>query len=96
MPRSAIVSQRREDEVDHGRREPERRLVEQEDRRPRDERPGDGQLLLLTARQRTRRPVAELLDDREQSDHVRDVLAGFDAVLAPPARRARAAGSRPR
>ena len=66
MPRSRIVSQRREDEVDDRRSEPERRLVEEEDRRPRDERSRDRELLLLPAGQRARMPVPELLDDREQ------------------------------
>jgi len=41
---------RLEDEIDHGRRQAERRFVEQEDRRPRNERPGNRELLLLAAR----------------------------------------------
>ena len=73
MPRSRIVSQRREDEVDDRRSEAERRLVEEEDRRPRDERTRDRELLLLAAGQRPRLPVPELLHDREQLGDVGDV-----------------------
>ena len=76
IPRSAIASERREDEVDHGRCETERRLVEKEDRRPRDERAGDRELLLLTARERPRVPMAELVHDREELPDLRDRVVG--------------------
>ena len=44
--------ERLEDDVDDARREPERRLVEQQDVRLGDERPRDRELLLLAARER--------------------------------------------
>ena len=65
----AALADRREhveDDVDDGRREPERRLVEQQDVGLGDERAGDRELLLLAARERAGVPAAELLDDREE------------------------------
>ena len=63
--------ERFEDDVDDRRREPERRLVEQQDVRLRDERARDRKLLLLAAGQRAGLPPAELPDDREELVHRR-------------------------
>ena len=65
-PRSRIAGERREDHVDDGRREPERRLVEQEHVRRRDERAPDRELLLLPARERAGLAVAELRQHRKE------------------------------
>ena len=65
-PRSRIVVERREDDVDDDRREPERRLVEKQQRGPGDERARDRELLLLSAREHRRQPVAELRAHREE------------------------------
>ena len=61
----ADLRERREDDVDDLRREAERRLVEQQDVGPGDERPRDRELLLLAAGERTCPAPCELLDDRE-------------------------------
>src|SRR5262249_4494771 len=74
--------ERREDEVDDRWREPQRRLVEQEDRGPSHERPCDGELLLLATGQRARVTVTELRADREEIQHLCDVLV--DALGAGP------------
>ena len=60
--------ERREHEVDDRRREPERRLVEEQDRRLRDERPRDRELLLLAPGERPGRPPAKLVDDRKERE----------------------------
>ena len=76
MPALADRLQRGEDEVDDRGSEAERRLVEEQDRRPRDERPCDRELLLLATGQGPRLPVPKLLDDREQLGDVGDVRVG--------------------
>ena len=81
--------ERVEDDVDDARREPERRLVEEQDVGLRDERARDRELLLLAARERARAPPAELVDDREQ---LVDALERV-AVAAAARRRARGGGS---
>ena len=79
----ADLGERREDDVDDLRREAERRLVEQQDIGPGDERARDRELLLLAAGERTRPAPRELLDDRELRVDRLDVLAGARA-RAPP------------
>ena len=58
--------ERLEDDVDDARREPERRLVEQQHVGLGDERARDRELLLLAARERAGLPAAELVHDREE------------------------------
>ena len=65
-PALADRGERLEDDVDDRRREPERRLVEQQHVGRGDERARDRELLLLAARERARVPRAELRDDREE------------------------------
>ena len=84
IPRSRIARERLEDDVDDGRREAERRLVEQQHVGRGDERARDRELLLLAAGERAGGPAPELLDDREQLVDGGDV--GVDAVAAPPPR----------
>src|SRR5207302_10245433 len=65
----AAVADRRqglEDHVDEARRETERRLVQQQHLRIRDQRPGDRQLLLLPARERAGLAPPEVPDDRAE------------------------------
>src|SRR5215212_4093818 len=62
----ADLVQRFEDDAHELRREPERRFVEQQEVRPRDERARDRELLLLSAGQRSCRALGELLHDREE------------------------------
>ena len=90
-PRSRICRERLEDDVDDLRREAERRLVEEEEVRPRDERARDRELLLLAAGERAGRRAAELGDDREELVHPGDVRV--DARRGCAARRSRGAGS---
>ncbi len=68
--------ERVEHDVDHRWREPERRLVEQQDVRLGDERSSDRKLLLLPAGQGACLARAELLDDREQLVDVRENRIG--------------------
>ena len=93
-PRSRICAERLEQRLDDDRREPERRLVEQQHVGPRDQRARDRELLLLAARERARVAVRELGDHREEPAHPVEVVG--DALRASGARRARAAGSRRR
>ena len=89
-PRSRISASACEDDVDDRRREPERRLVEQEHVRIGDERPPDRELLLLAARERSRLAAAELGEDREE------LVGGVEGGRRRRRRdepRARAAGS---
>src|SRR5687767_13267970 len=55
-----------EDLLDECRRQSERRLVQKQHRRARDERPADRELLLLPARQHSRLAAAVLAENREQ------------------------------
>ena len=90
-PRSRIAASASKTTSTTRRREPERRLVEQQDVRLGDERAGDRELLLLAARERARLPAAELLDDREELvDAAQTPLRRRRARAAP---RDRAAGS---
>ena len=81
-PRVADLAERLEQRLDDGRREPERRLVEQQHVGPREQRAGDRELLLLAARERPGLALRELGDDREEAVHPVEVVG--DAVLAPP------------
>ena len=62
----ADLAERGEDRIDHRRRETERRLVEQEHVRGGDERAADRELLLLTARERSRLAAAEVGEHRKE------------------------------
>src|SRR5581483_5917233 len=79
----ADLLERAEDDVDQLRREPERRLVEQEDARAGRERARDRELLLLAAGERPRLAVAELSDDREELVDPVEVGTRAVAVAAP-------------
>ena len=70
-------------EVAHDRRrEPERRLVEQQQLRPRDERPSEGEHLLLTAGQGSRLLVPPALESREVAGDVLAVALRLAPVAA--------------
>src|SRR6266542_6906842 len=56
------------------RREPERRLVEQDEPRPEHERAGEREHLLLTAAERSRAPVAAVAQPGEAREHTLLVL----------------------
>ena len=71
-----------EDLVDHQRREAERRLVEEQELRPREQRAGDRELLLLAARELRARPVAVAPEHREALEHPVDVGLRRRAVVA--------------
>ena len=58
-----------EDPLDHEWRQPEGRLIEQEQARPAHEGPPDRQHLLLAARQRPAGLLQPLLEQREESEH---------------------------
>ncbi len=73
---------RLEDAVDQLRREPERRLVEQEQARTCDQRTRDRELLLLPAREDVRRRAERAPQHRES---VQDVLRAGRAVRCPSA-----------
>src|SRR5207253_4102413 len=77
------LGERLEDSVDGERRQPQRRLVQEQDVRAGHERPADRELLLLAAGERPGRPSPELAQNREElergSQRVADVI--------PPARR---------
>ena len=77
--------------VDDGRRQPERRLVEQHDARPRHQRPADRHHLLLAARQLAGRLAALVAQDREQAVDPLERLR--PARRAPTADSSRARGS---
>ncbi len=78
--------ERAEDDVDDSRREPERRLVEEQDVGLGDERTRDRQLLLLAAREGARLARAELLDDRKELVDARE--NGIDAAACASRRQA--------
>ena len=69
-PLGAQAREQLEDLIDDDRREPERGLVEQEQRRPRHERPADREHLLLAARERAAVLAQPLAQDREEAQHV--------------------------
>ena len=79
----ADVGECLEDQVDHTRSEAERRLVEEQHLRIRNQRPRDRELLLLTARQRPGLSAAGFLDDGKQVVDLSHVLG--DAVSTTPA-----------
>ena len=82
--------ERGEDRVDHLRREPERRLVEQEHLGRSDERAADRELLLLAAGERAGRPAARLREHREELVDLREAVARLPSprsVAASPSRR---------
>src|SRR4051794_35213290 len=62
----ADVGKRLEDQVDHTGRQAERRLVEEQDLRIRNQRPRDRELLLLPAGERPGLSGAGFLDDGKQ------------------------------
>ena len=64
---SRISRERLEDDIDDLRREPERRLVEEQHVGPGDERSRDRELLLLAARERARLPAPDLGHDGNSS-----------------------------
>ena len=72
------LRERLEDDVDDLRRQPQRRLVEQQHRGIGGERSPDRQLLLLAARQRARVARAELVQDRKEL-----IRAGQAVAVAP-------------
>ena len=76
-PSLAQLLERVEDEVDHDRREPERRLVEEQQPRAREQRARDRELLLLAARERRRRSAVVRSQDREALE---DALRGRAAA----------------
>ena len=78
----ADAAERLEQRLDDGRREPERRLVEQQHVGPREQRTRDRELLLLAARERAGVALRELGDDREEAAHPVEVVG--DALLAAP------------
>ena len=63
---SADLGERLEDPVHDRRGEPERGLVEEEQVGPSDERPRDGELLLLPAREDSGRSVTRVVHDGEE------------------------------
>ena len=88
MPRSRIACERPEHDVDDRRREPERRLVEQQDVGLGDQRARDRELLLLAAGECARLALAELLDDRKELVDAREDRS--DAAAGAPRRQAEA------
>jgi hypothetical protein len=80
----ADVGKRFEDQVDHTWREAERRLVEEQHLRIRNQRPRDRKLLLLPAGERPCLSVASFLDDGEQLVDPTHVLG--DAVSSASSR----------
>src|SRR5581483_9668927 len=66
--------ERLEDEIDHERRKTERRLVEQDQSRPADQRPRDRELLLLPSREASGRGLDVGLQDREPAEDALEVL----------------------
>ena len=94
-PVLAQLRERLEDEVDHDRREAERRLVEQQQARPAEQRAGDRELLLLAAREPAGRAVVVALAGpgsarararcrRRPSSRSRAVVGPSREVLARP------------
>src|SRR6478736_3257353 len=73
----ADAAHEREDRLHHHRREPGRRLVEEQELRPRHERAPDGAHLLLAARERAGRLTAPFLEARKQAVH------HFEALMEP-------------
>jgi len=71
--------ERREDEVDDGRRQPQGRLVQEQHRRLRHQGASDRELLLLAARERARGPLAELLEDGKERVDVGQIAAPLGA-----------------
>src|SRR5438445_1896787 len=69
-----------EDLLDHERREPERRLVEEQQPWPRHQRTAEREHLLLAAGQRSGLLVAPLLQPREETEHTRRVLGQVRAT----------------
>ena len=82
--RSAFADARdhRADRLDHDRRESERRLVEQDERRARHQRAANGEHLLLAAGQRPGELLAPLLQNRERIEDPRHVPRNLAAVGA--------------
>src|SRR3990172_8221660 len=68
--------------VDDQRRQPERGLVEEEELRPGEQRPGDCELLLLAAGELRARPVEEAPQHGEALAHLLDVGLRLLSVLA--------------
>jgi DNA-binding NarL/FixJ family response regulator len=64
------LADRLEEAIDELRSKSQRRLVEQEQPRLREQRAGDRQLLLLASGQRARRPPERFPEDREAPEHV--------------------------
>ena len=89
-PPVADRGERGEHHVDDARREPERRLVEQEHLRLGDERAADRELLLLAAGERAGRRRRELREDREELVDLGEPSRVVPFAGAP---RARAGGS---
>ena len=79
MPLAAQAVERGEQVVDDLRREAERRLVEQQDARPRHQAAGDRQHLLLAAREQARALVQPLAQARKALQHRLDVRARVGA-----------------
>ena len=83
----ADLRERREDRVDEGRREAERRLVEEEHVGRGDERAADRELLLLAAGERAGLAVAEVGEHREElvrrRERVRAVAAAASREAEP-------------
>ena len=84
MPCVANARECVEDDVDDGRREPEGRLVEEQDVRSCDECPRDRELLLLPTGERAGVAGAKLLHDREQLEDGLGIDLG--GVAAAPRR----------
>jgi len=81
-PAVADAGDHRADRLDHDRREPERRLVEQNQRRPRHQRAADGEHLLLATGQRSGELLTPLLQHRERVEDARHVLCDLPAIGA--------------
>ena len=81
-PLVADLGERAEDRIGDGRGKAERRLVEEQDIRCGDERAGDGQLLLLASRERSRVARAELPDDGEELQGTLDAILVGEGVTA--------------
>src|SRR5579872_6879305 len=77
------LAERGEETLDDRRREPERRLVEEQHIGLRDERACDRELLLLAARERPGAAARELLHDGEKALDPGDV-GGEPGAVAPP------------
>src|SRR5690606_10873239 len=71
-----------EDLLDKVRRQAQRRLVQDEEARMGHERPGDDELLLLTAGQRAARLMQSLAEDRETLAHPLEVFLVLRLVPA--------------